>query len=108
MNLDNNKPIILVDHHGTIIYINTLFESNYGWNKSDLINQSIHLIIPENLHDAHNVGFSRFLNTEEATLMNQPLPLQILKKNGNTIEATHLIKATKEQGLWFFGANIHY
>lgn len=106
LQLDAEKPIVLIDHEGTVIFINELFELRYGWQSADLVGKAIHHIIPKNLHDAHNVGFSRYLSTEEATLMNQPLPLQIVKKDGESVEAIHIIKAIKKDENWLFGATI--
>ena len=99
-------PVIIVDHEGTIVHINQVFEKTWGWKKEVLVGQTLATIIPENLKDAHQMGFSRFLLTGKPTILNQGLELAIVMANGEEAVAEHHIIAEKINGNWIFGATI--
>lgn len=60
---ETEKPVILADEQGLVTAVNDAFASAYGWTAESLVGRSIANIIPEDLRDAHNLGFSRFLST---------------------------------------------
>lgn len=99
-------PVVTVDEFGVITFINEAFTNFFGWSQKEIIGRPLTIIIPKNLHDAHHLGFSRFLSTEAPTLMNQPLKLKALLKNGKEIDAEHIIIAEKINGFWVFGATL--
>jgi PAS domain S-box-containing protein len=99
-------PVIIVDHEGTIVHINEMFEKTWGWRKSRLVGASLTTIIPENLRDAHHMGFSRFAVTGKPTILNQALELLILTADGKELPAEHHIIAEEINGNWLFGATI--
>jgi len=99
-------PAIIVDHDGTIVHINEVFEETWGWQKDQLVGESLTTIIPDNLRDAHHMGFSRFALTGKPTILNQALELIILKADGQETPAEHYIIAEEIDGNWVFGATI--
>lgn len=99
-------PAIKINEEGIITHINNTFQKIYGWEKERVIGKPLFIIIPEEFHTAHDIGFSRFLNTEKPTLLGQPLPLSIRHATGGTLMAEHTIYAEKEDGKWIFGALI--
>lgn len=99
-------PVVLADARGTITYVNGQFERVFGWTASELIGQPLTTFIPPNLHDAHHLGFSRFLTTGAPTLLNQPLKLKAITKAGREFDAEHFIVAEQQRGQWVFGATI--
>ena len=103
---ETHIPVIIVDHHGIVAYINQIFTKEFGWQKDVLIGKTLTIIIPDNLKDAHHMGFSRFLLTGKPTILNQPLKLKILTGDGKEANAEHLIIAEKIDGDWVFGAKI--
>ena len=103
---ETNIPVIIVDHNGTVVYINQIFEKKFGWQKDLLIGKTLTTLIPVHLKDAHHMGFSRFLLTAKPTILNQPLNLKILKMDGKEVDAEHIITAEKVNGSWVFGAKI--
>jgi PAS domain S-box-containing protein len=103
---ESSIPVIIVDHDGIIIHINQMFEKTWGWKKDVLIGKTLTTIIPDNLKDAHHMGFSRFSLTGKPTILNQPLELKILKMDGKKVGAEHFIIAEKISGNWVFGASI--
>jgi len=99
-------PVIAANKQGLVTYINSAFEQAYGWTESDLLGEPLSTIIPKTLHDAHHAGFSRFIHTEKPTLLGKNLPLKIVTKTGQEIEAEHCIVADKVNGEWAFAATI--
>lgn len=99
-------PAIAIDEEGIITEINEIFHKVYGWEKQSLVGQPLFIIIPEEFHTAHDIGFSRFLKTEKPTLLGQPLALSIQHASGGTLLAEHTIYAEKKEDKWFFAALI--
>jgi len=99
-------PVIIVDHEGNIVHINQMFEKTWGWQKDQLVGESLTTIIPEKLRDAHNMGFSRFSLTGKPTILHQALELLIRLPDGKEAAAEHFIIAEKINGNWVFGATI--
>jgi PAS domain S-box-containing protein len=99
-------PAVIVNEEGFITYINPAFEKCFGWELSELTGKTLTVIIPENLHDAHNMGFSRFLATGKPTLLGKPLTLRSVTKEGVEFDAEHYIVAEKIDGHWIFGATV--
>jgi len=101
-----DSPVIVVDHDGIIVHINQIFEKTWGWQKEVLIGQTLTTIIPDNLTDAHHMGFSRFSLTGKPTILNQPVELVIVRADGKEATAEHFIITEKIKGNWVFGATI--
>ncbi|GAC1499406.1 MAG: PAS domain S-box protein [Candidatus Saccharimonadales bacterium] len=99
-------PAVAITRQGLFFYINEAFTHAYGWRTNDLIGQPVTKIMPENYRDAHNLGFSSFLNTEVATISGQPLNLAILYKDGTVNDAEHYILGEKIKNDWQFAATI--
>lgn len=99
-------PTIIVDQNGVIVFVNRPFEAVFGWPAEEMIGELVTKIIPASMHDAHNLGFSRFVTTGQSRLMHQPLRLSAVGKHGQVFEAEHYIIAEKEKGQWRIGARI--
>ena len=98
--------VVVADQNGYITYVHEDPKGKIDWLASDLIGHPISTIIPKNFHDAHHMGFSRFIVTKTPTILNQNLQLPIRTKTGLDISASHLIVAEMEHGEWVFGAII--
>ena len=103
---EKEKPVVIADHQGCIRYVNARFEAVFGWKGGEILGKPLSVIIPTHLRDAHHLGFSRFLTTEKPTLLNQPLKLRAVSKDGREFDAEHVINAEKVDGQWFFGATV--
>ncbi len=99
-------PAIAIDYNSMITMVNEAFQKEYGWSEKDLLGKSITEIIPPYLRDAHQIGFSRFLSTEQATLLGMKLPLKILYRDGTVQDAEHFIVGEKKNNRWYFAATI--
>lgn len=102
--LETDIPVVITDSQGFVIYVNDCFSSVFGWSIAEIQGQTITKIIPEGFRDSHHLGFSRFLSTENSTILNHPLRLKGITKEGREIEAEHLIMAEKQEGEWLFMA----
>jgi hypothetical protein len=80
-------PAVITNHFGFITYVNEPF-----------------VIIPSSYHDSHNLGFARFAMTEHARVLNHPLQLKAVTKDGQEVLSEHYITAECHQGQWLFGA----
>lgn len=110
-NLDDMRretalPVIIADHQGLVIYVNSRFESVFGWTADEIRGKPLTVVIPKQLHDAHHLGFSRFIMTGQPTLLNRPLPLKAITKAGIEMDCEHFIIAEKSQGQWVFAATL--
>jgi PAS domain S-box-containing protein len=103
---ERSAPVVIANHNGIITYVNARFEAEFGWSAPEIIGKPLAVIIPHNLHDAHHLGFSRFVTSGVPTLLNQPLVLKAVDKAGREFEAEHTIVAEQERGQWVFGATI--
>ncbi len=102
----SEEPVVIADHRGIITYANPEFESVFGWGAGEILGKHLSVIIPKDSHDAHNVGFSRFLTTSKSVILGEPLRLRAVRKDGREFEAEHLIIAERTGGDWLFGAVI--
>lgn len=103
---ETDVPVVIADHQGIITQVNERFEAVFGWQAHDIIGKPLSTVIPPSLHDAHHLGFSRFLTTGKPTLLNQLLKLKAVKKDGREFDAEHFIVAEERDGQWVFGATI--
>lgn len=101
-----DQPVVAIDQNGKFYFINDNFTETYGWTKDDLLGKMVTEIIPENLRNAHTIGFARFLSTEQPKVAGQALPLKIQFKDGRVLDAEHFILGDKKDGVWQFAATI--
>lgn len=101
-----NLPAVTASEDGIITFVNVPFELAFGWTKAEIIGKPLVTIIPPDLHDAHHMGFSRFIISGSPTLLGKPLKLKAVHKDGHIFAAEHYIVAEKISGEWEFGATI--
>ena len=99
-------PVIVADDQGNIVDINAPFEVIFGWTASEILGQSLTVILPPIFRDSHNLGFARFSATGESTVLNHPLLLKAVTKDNREIESEHFIIAEKQDGRWRFAATL--
>jgi PAS domain S-box-containing protein len=99
-------PFVLSNHEGIITDVNSHFELVFGWSKAEIIGRSLTTILPAIFHDSHNLSFSRFSATGNSTLLNHPLKLKAITKEGKEIESEHFIVAERQDNKWIFGATL--
>ncbi|MUG92280.1 PAS domain-containing protein [Scytonema sp. UIC 10036] len=106
MKLETQFPVIITDEQGIISYVNDCFTSVFGWNLDEIMGEHLEIVIPYSFHDAHRLSFSRFIMTGKSKILNHPLLLKAVTKDGLEIESEHTIMAEKQGDNWFFAATI--
>jgi PAS domain S-box-containing protein len=103
---ETKTPVVVADQQGVVKEVNELFTSVFGWTREEIVGKPLAAIIPKKLRDTHRLGFSRFLRTGRPTILNQPLELKAVAKDGREFTARHLITAERVDGEWTFAATI--
>jgi PAS domain S-box-containing protein len=103
---ETGVPVVIANHRGIITEVNERFAAVFGWARDEIVGKRLDTIIPRRLRDTHTLGFSRFLRTGRPTILNQPLDLKALAKDGHEFAAKHLIVAERIDGNWMFAATI--
>jgi PAS domain S-box-containing protein len=100
------EPVVVVDQRGSITDVNAAFERVFGWLRQEILGRPLTTIIPQSLHEEHRMGFSRFMHTGIPTLLNRPISLKAVTKDGHVFNAEHFIVAECDRGSWTFAATI--
>lgn len=101
-----DQAVVVADQAGRIIEVNAPFERLFGWSAAEISGKMLTTIIPPDLRDAHNLGFSRFMMTRKPTVINHPIRVQAIARDGRVFEAEHLIVGEQVDGNWIFAARI--
>ncbi len=99
-------PVIVADWHGLILHVDAAIAYSLEWRVEDLVGRPLTTIIPRRFHDAHHLGFSRFLATGERVLMERPLALWAVTRTGTELRIEHVITAIRAEDGWLFAAAI--
>ena len=75
--------IITVDADGNVIEFNPAAERTFGYSRADMLQQHLgDFIIPPRLHDAHEQGMPRFLETGHGPVLRQRIEITAMRKGG--------------------------
>lgn len=84
--VDNTQEaIIFADHDGMIRLWNIGAETIFGYTASEVLGQSLELIIPERLRDQHRVGYRRVMATGVTQYARKLLAVPATRKDGARI-----------------------
>jgi diguanylate cyclase (GGDEF)-like protein/PAS domain S-box-containing protein len=80
LNLD---AFVMMNSSGYITEWNPQAEKIFGWGKEEATGQLLsELIIPEHLREAHKQGLQRFLDTQEARILNTLVKISAINRQG--------------------------
>lgn len=99
-------PVVCINQGSFFTYINKAFEDTYGCTSEELLGKSVTTIMPEHMRNAHLVGISHFLVTEQPRVLQTPLPLHVLCKSGEVKDMELYIVGEKSKREWRFAATI--
>ena len=102
----NEVAVVIADDQGYIREVNDRFAADLGFAREEIVGQQITRIIPEEMRDAHHMGFGRFLETGRSHILGQLLQLPVKHGSGPAIQAEICIEAWQEHGKWILGATI--
>jgi PAS domain S-box-containing protein len=103
---DETRPWLLVDHLGQVLAINACFTTVYGWCETDLLGQHLEQILPDSFRDSHHAGFARFRLDGISRVLDHPLVLQTICRDGSGIRSEHYITAERRGDDWVFAATL--
>ena len=78
--------VVVADMRSRIVYANAAVQRLLGWKTDELIGQSLHVLQPDRLHEAHDIGFSRYAETGERTLFGTPVRVPARRADGSEID----------------------
>ena len=99
-------PVIFADSSGVISSVNDCFLSTFKWEREKLIGQLLTVIMPPKFRDSHTMGLSRFMTTEQRTLPEHALELEVICGDGTPIKSSHTIVAARQNEGWSFAGKI--
>ena len=102
----SEPSVVVANQEGIIIYTNEYFSKVFLWSKQEILGLPLTVIIPDKLHTAHNMGFSKYIATEKSNILTKPLDLPAVTKDGKEFSAKHQIFAFKENDEFIFAATI--
>lgn len=77
--------LIVSDPDGRIVVWNASAERLFGYAAAEVINQSLDIIIPERLRQAHWDGFNRALSSGVTKTAGRALTTRSMRKDGSTL-----------------------
>lgn len=85
--------VVLADDQNRITYLNGAGQTLLGWASDELVGQRLTAIIPERLHHAHVAGYTRYLLTGRARLLNTPVRVPARHRDGSEIDVELALSA---------------
>ncbi len=79
------EAVIHADRHGLIELWNPAAETMFGFSAAEAIGQSLDIIIPERLREAHWRGFNAAIASGRTRLNGRPTVTRALHKSGATL-----------------------
>ncbi|MBT6763735.1 MAG: PAS domain S-box protein, partial [Prolixibacteraceae bacterium] len=98
--------IISVDETGKIIQWNNAASDIFGYSKSEIMYQSVVMLIPENYIKSHLEGFDRFVRTGKMSVVGKTISLEGIAKNGTKLPIELSISAFQKKEIWIITAII--
>jgi protein-histidine pros-kinase len=74
--------IVIVDHHGHIVLVNSQAEKIFGYSRAELLGQKVEMLLPERLRAAHPAHRGGFFANSRARPMGAGLELHARRKDG--------------------------
>jgi PAS domain S-box-containing protein len=78
-------PVLTIDETSRIVFANTAAERVFGYSVAEMIGQSLHMLIPQDLRERHDAGVSHYVRTGERRIAWQGLRVPIRTRSGAEI-----------------------
>src|SRR5512135_3550850 len=79
------NAIVVVDHLGIIVLVNAGTEKLFGYSRSELLGQSIEILVPEAVRSAHLEDRTKYIKHPATRAMGAGRDLYGLHKNGRQV-----------------------
>jgi PAS domain S-box-containing protein len=92
--LDESPIAFVMDGAGLIVEWNAPAEAAFGWPRAEALGRKLSvLIIPEEHREAHEQGLKRFLEAGKGRLLDRPITLSVVHRDGRRFNAEFKIGA---------------
>ncbi len=99
--------IIMIDEQGRILRFNRSAEQIFGYRQQDVIGKEIaEVIIPPSLRERHAEGFSHYLQTGKARIINKRVELEAMRRGGDLFPIELTVTSFRARRKRFFTAFI--
>jgi len=95
---ESGDAIMYSDRQGIIRLWNRGAEQMFGYAESEVLGQSLDLIIPENLRGRHWDGYFRVMESGESRYSTEMLSAPALRKDGSRISTEFSMVMVKDDG----------
>jgi PAS domain S-box-containing protein len=99
-----SDAILSADCHGKIVYFNPAAERIFSYSSTEIIGQSLALLMAERFDDPHRQGLDRFLRTGEARVIGKTIEVAARRKNGSEFPIELALSSWKTREGTFFTA----
>jgi len=77
-----SEGVVVVDDQQNIVSVNSSVEKMFGYEKDELVEQKLEVLIPKNYHAGHGAHFNGFMKNKEKRQMGNGRDLYGARKNG--------------------------
>jgi PAS domain S-box-containing protein len=92
-----DEAFIEMDNEGRITEWNPKAEALFGWRRSEAVGRTVaETVIPQEMRDAHQAGFKKFLATGEGPILGKRIELTALRRNGQTFPVELTVSPIRE------------
>jgi PAS domain S-box-containing protein len=90
--------VMVADSGNRIVFVSDAAGDLLGWEPEDLTGRRLTKIIPPDLREAHLAGFTRLQVTGEGRIIEQPVRVRALRKDGSELAVELLIDVVRRSG----------
>lgn len=99
--------IVIIDETGAIVSFNRSAEIMFDYKREEVVGREIaSVIIPPSLRERHFAGFSNYLNTGQARIIDRRVEVTAMRANGEEFPVELTVTNFYARGLRFFTAFI--
>lgn len=99
--------VISMDHNGMVVGWSPEAERIFGYSSDQALGRDLaELIIPPRHHEGHRQGMARFMKTDIPNILGKRVELSALRADGSEFPIELTVGALKQQGKYFFSANV--
>jgi len=93
----NPNGVVIIDIESKMLYINQALANIFGYEKEEMIGQSLTMLMPQQLRKAHDTSIRRLKNTKTPSMDWKVVPLPGLHKSGNILDLELSFAAVEER-----------
>ncbi len=94
--------LVVIDNHGSVIFWNNSAEKIFGYREEEIMGKNFHdLLVPEEYHEAHRMGFGEFKKSGEGNAIGATLELAALNKTGQKFPVELSLAAINVREEWY-------